>query len=311
MLAYDSTGALSGLSNNTSSTPNLATLVYNARAQLDTLNFQTSSGGALAAEQFGYDANLRITSASATWGANSGQSDTIFSQGLSYDPASNVISLTSTQNAAGNGTGGRETSNFCYDEQNRLVWAGNSGTQPAAGNGTCGSGTLASGLTGANYSNSYVYTHLGQFWQGPLAGGSTQEQYLYCASNTHQLIGLYPTTSGATCSNYSTKTADYNIGSYDAFGNVPSHTFSGTTGTLTYDILDHLTQWSAGSNNQEQYLYDASGQRVLRRFTNGNGTTILTYPFGSEEHQYSGTGSNQHDTYYYSLGSTILTALRC
>jgi len=47
---------------------------------------------------------------------------------------------------------------------------GNSGTQPAAGNGTCGSGTLASGLAGANYSNSYVYTHLGELWQGPLLG---------------------------------------------------------------------------------------------------------------------------------------------
>jgi len=47
---------------------------------------------------------------------------------------------------------------------------GNSVTQPAAGNGTCGSGTLASGLAGANYSNSYVYTHLGELWQGPLLG---------------------------------------------------------------------------------------------------------------------------------------------
>jgi len=37
---------------------------------------------------------------------------------------------------------------------------------------------------------------------------------------------------------------------------------------------------------------------MLRRFTNNNGTTILTYPFGIEEHQYSGSGSNQHDTYY-------------
>jgi hypothetical protein len=50
---------------------------------------------------------------------------------------------------------------------------------------------------------------------------------------------------------------------------------------------------------------------MLRRFTNNNGTTILTYPFDIEEHQYSSAGSNQHDTYYYSLGSTILTALRC
>jgi len=45
--------------------------------------------------------------------------------------------------------------------------------------------------------------------------------------------------------------------------------------------------------------------------TANNTTTILTYPFGIEEHQYSSAGSNQHDTYYYSLGSTILTALRC
>ncbi len=210
-----------------------------------------------------------------------------------------------------NNSGGSETQNFCYDEQNRLVWAGNSGTQPGAGNGTCGSSTLASGLAGASYSNSSVYTHLGELWQGPLPGGSTQEQYLYCASNTHQLVGLYPTTSGATCSNYSTKTAGYSIGSYDGFGNVASRMAYTTTGTLTYDILDHLTQWSAGSSNQEQYLYDASGQRMLRRFTNNNGTTILTYPFGIEEYQYSSTGSNLWNTYYGLFGPyTKNTTLR-
>ncbi len=82
-----------------------------------------------------------------------------------------------------------------------------------------------------------------------------------------------------------------------------------TTGTLTYDILDHLTQWYAGSANQEQYLYDANGQRMLRRFTNGNGTTILTYPFGIEEHQYSGSGSNQWNIYYYSLAGRPLGSL--
>ena len=58
--------------------------------------------------------------------------------------ASNLVSLSTTQAAVpgASGSGGSETQNFCYDEQNRLVWAGNSGTQPAAGNGTCGSGTL-------------------------------------------------------------------------------------------------------------------------------------------------------------------------
>ncbi len=50
-------------------------------------------------------------------------------------------------------------------------------------------------------------------------------------------------------------------------------------------------------------------ERVLRRFTNSNGTTIITYPFGSEEHQYSSTGSNQWNIYYYFLGGRLMGAL--
>lgn len=140
---YDSTGALYGLSNTGNATANLATVVYNARAQLDTIAFQTRSSSALATEQFGYDANLRLTSTTASWQSGSGSSGTLFSQNRSYDPAGNVISLATTQAAVPgqSGSGGSETQNFCYDEQNRLVWAGNSGTQPAAGNGTCGTGT--------------------------------------------------------------------------------------------------------------------------------------------------------------------------
>jgi RHS repeat-associated protein len=306
-VAYDNTGALYGLSNNSTSTPNLATLVYNARAQLDTINFQTSTGSALAADQFGYDANLRPISATATWGSGSGSSGTILSQNRSYDNASNVISLSTTQAAVPgqSGSGGSETQNFCYDEQNRLVWAGNSGTQPGAGTGTCGSGTLSNSLSGAGYSNSYVYTHLGQLWQGPLSGGSTQYQYLYCGSSTpHQLTGLYPL--GTTCAS---KSGQVYTSSYDAWGNVTSRYFSGTTATLSYDILDHFTKWNAGSTNQEWYVYDASGQRVLRRTTNSTSTTLRVYAFGLEEHAYSGTGTNQGNTYYYTLGDRLLGAL--
>jgi YD repeat-containing protein len=55
---YDSTGAVFGLSNQANaSTANLATVVYNARAQLDTINYQTSQGNPLASERFGYDAS--------------------------------------------------------------------------------------------------------------------------------------------------------------------------------------------------------------------------------------------------------------
>ena len=48
---------------------------------------------------------------------------------------------------------------------------------------------------------------------------------------------------------------------------------------------------------------------MLRRFTNGSGTTILTYPFGIEEHQYSGAGANQSNTSYYFLAGHLLGSL--
>ncbi len=302
---YDSTtGVLTGL---TTGTATLATLLYDSRSQLDTIAFQSSTGSALMNDQFGYDANLRPTSTTATWQSGSGNSGTAYSQSLSYDPASNLISLTTTLPAVPgySGSGGSMTENFCYDEQNRLVWAGNSGTQPGAGNGTCGSGTLTNTLSGATYHSNYVYTHLGQLWQGPLAGSSSQNQYLYCSSSQpHQLTGLY--ASGATCSN---KTGQGYTSSYDAWGNVTSRTYASQTATLSYDLLDHLTQWSVSSSNQEQYAYDASGTRILRRSTNGSATTITVYAFGLEDHLYTSSGTNQANTYYYSLADHLIGAL--
>ncbi len=160
---------------------NLATLSYTLNALPNTYNFLSSTGSALAQEQFSYDPNLRVTNASATWQSGSGTSGTVYSQALGYDAASNLTSSSTTQATVSGATssGGSETELYCYDEQNCLVWAGNSGTVPAAGNGTCGSGTPSNSLSGATYSNQYVYTHLGQLWQGPY-NGSGSYQYLYC-----------------------------------------------------------------------------------------------------------------------------------
>jgi hypothetical protein len=58
----------------------------------------------------------------------------------------------------------------------RISEVASTGTTPGAGNGTCGSQALSSGLHGASYTNSFAYTHLGQLWQGPLNGGSTTYQ---------------------------------------------------------------------------------------------------------------------------------------
>ncbi len=302
---YDSTtGALIGLSNTGSANANVATLTFTPRALINTITYLTTASTGLSSEQFSYDANLRVTGATATWLSGSGTSGTILSQSRSYDPASDVTSLSTTLAAVpgASGSGGSETQNFCYDEQNRLVWAGNSGTQPGSGNGTCGSGTLTNSLTGAGYNASYVYTHLGQVWQAPQGTSSTNSQYLYCdSSHPHQLTGLY--SLGATCSN---KTGQTYTSSYDAWGNVTGRTVNSTSGTLSYDGLDHLTKWDAGSSGQEQYIYDAGGSRVLRRSTSASSTTMTVYAFGLEEHRYSGSGVNQGNTYYYSLGGMLI-----
>jgi YD repeat-containing protein len=68
-------------------------------------------------------------------------------------------------------------------------------------------------------------------------------------------------------------------------------------------------QVGIGSGNNEFYAYDAAGNRALRRSTSGRTTTMTVYAFGLEEHLYSGTGTNQGNTYYYSLAGRLVGEL--
>ncbi len=110
---------------------------------------------------------------------------------------------------------------------------------------------------------------------------------------------------GTTCANLSG--AVY-TSSYDSWGNVTGRTYSGTTATLSYDLLDHFVKWNVSSTNKELYIYDASGTRVLRRSVTSSGTTMTVYAFGLEEHRYGGAGVHQSDLYYYTVGGRLLGA---
>jgi RHS repeat-associated protein len=86
-----------------------------------------------------------------------------------------------------------------------------------------------------------------------------------------------------------------------------------------------MVRWNgmtSTSSQEEWYLYDAAGDRVLRRSAttapSGNpatsASTITVYAFGLEEHVYSypGSGStlsNTNNTYYYSLGGRLIGTL--
>ncbi len=321
--AYDSTtGILMGLSNTSTASTSLAALSYNANGLISAITLKDSSGAGLASENLLYDGALRPASATTTW--TSGGS-TIYSDAVSYDNVGNVLSRATTQAAVSgvSGLGGNETQNFCYDEQNRLVWASNATSATATSGQTCGSASLQSTL-GSSYTHSYVYTNLGQLWQGPLGGGSTQEQYLYCSSgHPHQVTTLAPTSGSPACS--ATGTTDYSA-SYDAWGNMNSRvTGTTTSSTFTFDAQDHFVRWHGNTStatNGEWYLYNAEGNRVLRRSANtsagGNpatsASTITVYAFGLEEHTYSYSGSgseltNTGNTYYYMLAGRLISKL--
>jgi hypothetical protein len=142
----------------------------------------------------------------------------------------------------------------------------------------------------------------GQLWQGPLNGTGTSQQYLSCeSSHPHQLTGVFQL--GSTCSS---KNGQGYASSDDAFGKVSSRSYNTTTATLSSDSLDQLVSWNAGSRSQEQYVYDAGGNRVLRRSTVAGSTTMTVSAFGLEEHLYSGSGINQGNTYYYSLAGRLV-----
>ncbi len=85
----------------------------------------------------------------------------------------------------------------------------------------------------------------------------------------------------------------------------------GTTATLSYDGQDHLLRWNDNNTttNEEWYLYNASGQRVLRRSQTGTGNSNTKYTltaFGLEDHIYNGAGTNLNNKYYYSLAGRLI-----
>ncbi len=154
----------------------------------------------------------------------------------------------------------REENSLAQDE---LEWAGNSGTQPAAGNGTCGNGTLSNTFAGANYNTAFSYTHLGQLWQGPLNGTGANEQYLYCTSSAlHQLSYLVPAGQSYSCTNLPSTIA-YAL-QYNAWGDANSRATSTGTAALNSNDFDQIVECHIPNTNQAWDGYDASGRRMVQ-----------------------------------------------
>jgi YD repeat-containing protein len=208
---------------------------------------------------------------------------TLFDQARTFDGAGNVSTAGTTMPA------GTDNQAFCYDEQDRLTWAGSTGTPPCTGT-AIGAGTL----TGAQYTQAFGYDTMGRLTTGPLGS------YAYGSSgHVHAATGIGTTWTAA----------------YDAAGNMTcrapatSSTCAGTqTGAqLGYTNEGELASWQnapTSPSTTAQFLYDGQGQRVEQAVTQGGSTTTTAYVGGVEEVATSG-GTATTTAYYYAGGTRI------
>ncbi len=206
-----------------------------------------------------YDNNLRLSSMALT---NAGTGTTLLSTSRSYDAVGNVTAVNTTLAT------GTDNQRFCYDEQDRLVWAGSTGTP------SCG-GTLTAGtLTAANYTATYSYDNLNRITGGALGT-------LTYGDSAH-LHAATASSNGETTS-------------YDAAGNMicraPSSsttcTGSSPTGaTMAYDAEGRLNSWQNAPTNptsQAWFMYDGEGRRVEQLTSGGSGNHTYYLPGNVEE----------------------------
>jgi hypothetical protein len=80
----------------------------------------------------------------------------LFRSQRGYDAASNITAVNTTLAA------GTDNQTFFYDEQNRLTWAGSSGTP------SCGASLAPGSLASASYTQTFAYDTLDRLISGPL-----------------------------------------------------------------------------------------------------------------------------------------------
>ena len=187
----------------------------------------------------GYDATLRLTSASLT---RTSDSTVLFQTQPSYDAVGNVVGVGTTLPA------GTDNQAFCYDEQNRLTWAGSTGTP------SCGRSLTPGSLGSAQYTQTFSYDNLDRLTSGPLGS------YTYGDSAHKHAVTAIGSTYTA---------------SYGASGNMICRAPTGgqtCSGTPTGAILGYDND---GRQTREQWL-DSQGQvtRTISSAYNADGELI-------------------------------------
>ncbi|MET9622766.1 polymorphic toxin-type HINT domain-containing protein [Streptomyces sp. NPDC006464] len=189
-----------------------------------------------------------------------------------YDDAGNVTSIFDSTTLGG--TAKADNQCFTYDGHRRLKDAWTPKTAD------CATAPTAANIDGiAPYWTSYTYTAAGQrdTETQHAAGGDTTTQYTYGKSDGTQPHTLTKTTTGSQVKNYG----------FDQAGNTTSRPGPQATQTLTWNSegkLASLTEPAAGGKPAQAtgYLYDATGELLIRRPTTTDGDTVLYLGGGNE-----------------------------
>jgi RHS repeat-associated protein len=275
---YNSQDWLSGATEslNGTTTTLMGGMVYSDAAGANGQPTQFTEGNGLYTVGLGYDLTHRLNNVQATLSSNG---STLYSQQRQFDAVGNTIGQQT------NIAGQTDNEAFCYDDMNRLTWAGSTGTP------SCGQSLTPGNLTQAQYQQSYSYDTLWRMTQGP--NGST---YQYGDANHQDAV---------------TQAGGYTA-AYDAAGDMTcraltsSTTCSGASPTgqvLTWDVERNLIGWQSQASGAQQYLWNAytgNGDRIWQQVTNNSTTTTTIYLGQAEE--IATTGSTTTVTKYYYAG---------
>jgi RHS repeat-associated protein len=214
---------------------------------------------------------------------------------FTQDDAGNVTSIFDKSNLGG--TGRTDYQCFTYDGHRRTTEAWTPKTADCAATGR----TTANLGGAAPYWSSYAYTNSGQRDTETVhtAAGNTTTKHTYETADG-QPHPLVKTETG-------TKTNTYG---YDKSGNTTSRPGTQAQQTLAWNTEGELvstTEPAAGTKPAlgTSYLYDASGELLIRRAT-GDGDTVLY--LGSTELRLTTKGTTKTVTgtrYYTAAGQTI------
>jgi RHS repeat-associated protein len=199
---------------------------------------------------------------------------------FAYDDDENITRIRDDLNT---GAQGSQRQCFTYDQLSRLTYAWTTNTQ-------CTDQSNPNTSYGADgYYRQYAYDQIGNIqrvWTTPGSGGT---DYVYSATKPHFLTQAGADTYG-----------------FDGNGAQDTRTVGGVTSTLAWTRDHHLGSVTT-AGQVTSFVYDADGNRLLRRAPSGATTTTTLY---LEQQELSKTGTDPVvGTRYYSL-SGVTVAVR-